>query len=267
MTKYVAKIPDSRGFIQYTDEENAVWATLYRRQSEIVKNRACDEYLAGLALLQLDQEKIPQLPDVNQRLKKATGWTVEPVPALISFDRFFDLLANRKFPAATFIRTPEELEYLQEPDIFHELFGHCPQLTDPFYADFVQKYGELGLKANEKDRVMLARLYWFTVEFGLIETAKGLRVYGGGILSSMGETPYSLESPIPIRKPLVPLEAFRTPYRIDIFQTVYFIIQKFSDLYDLMHTDLMGTIAKARELGMFAPTFPPKHMSDEFKTC
>ena len=231
---------------------------MINRQTPIVKTRACNEFLEGLKILNFPQDRVPQLQEVNSPLEKETGWKVARVPALIGFEKFFTLLANREFPAATFIRTREELDYLQEPDIFHELFGHCPMLTNKVYADFMQKYGELGLKANPKDRVMLARLYWFTVEFGLIQTAQGLKIYGGGILSSIGETPYSLEDDKPNRKPFDILDMFRTPYRIDILQTVYFIIQNYQELYDVLNQDVFSIIAKARELGMHAPTYPPK---------
>ena len=178
------------------------------------------------------------------------------MPALIPFDKFFELLANRRFPAATFIRTREEMDYLQEPDIFHEVFGHCPLLTNQAYADFTETYGKLGLNASHADRVMLARLYWFTIEFGLIQTAKGLRIYGGGILSSKEETVYCLESPEPQRKPFDPIEALRTPYRIDIKQPVYFVLDNFDTLYKLIDMDLIGLIQQARKLGEFAPAYP-----------
>lgn len=258
-TNYVAKKPDAEGIVNYTEEENAIWRDLILRQLEIIKARGCDEYLEGLRILNFAQDRIPQLHEVNAPLYKATGWNVHPVAALISFDRFFELLANRKFPAATFIRTRQDFDYIQEPDIFHEFFGHCPMLTEPVYADFMQKFGELGLAANHKDRVMLARLYWFTVEFGLIKTSKGMRIYGGGILSSKSETVYAVESNIPQRNPLgIGLDALRTPYRIDILQPIYHVIDNYSQLYDLVDTDLIGLINKARELGEFAPTYPPK---------
>ncbi|CAN5436974.1 phenylalanine 4-monooxygenase [soil metagenome] len=258
-TNYIAKKPDANGIVHYTAEENHVWHDLIVRQLEIIKNRACAEYLEGVRLLNFSQDRIPQLHEVNAVLHKATGWMVHPVAALISFDRFFDLLANRKFPAATFIRTREDFDYIQEPDIFHEFFGHCPMLTEPVYADFMQKYGEIGLAANQKDRVMLARLYWFTVEFGLINTAQGLRIYGGGILSSKTETIYAVESSVPQRDPLgIGLEALRTSYRIDILQPIYYVINNYKELYDLVDKDLIALINHARELGEFAPIYPAR---------
>lgn len=251
MTKYHSKIADANGFISYDAQENATWAKLYHRQSKIIAHRGCEEYLYGIKALNLPVDRIPQLTEVNNHLTTLTGWQVVQVPALIGYDQFFDLLSKRQFPAATFIRTPEEIDYLQEPDIFHEVFGHCPLLTNPVYADFMQAYGELALKADEYQKKMLARLYWFTVEFGLIHSPVGLRVYGGGILSSMGETPYSIESTIPRRRPLHVIDALRTPYRIDIFQTVYFVIHDFNELFDLVKTDLFQAIAQAKMLGEF----------------
>lgn len=250
-TSYVAKIPDTNGKIQYTSEENSVWHDLIKRQLNIVKNRACPEYLHGLELLNLPHDRIPQCQEVSDVLTKATGWKLEPVPALIPFDKFFELLANKRFPAACFIRTREEFDYLTEPDIFHEVFGHSPLLTNKAYADFTHLYGKLGLKANHDDRVMLARLYWFTIEFGLIKTLQGTRIYGGGILSSADETVYALESPIPQRKPFDVMEALRTPYRIDIKQKIYFVIESFDEIYRLIDMDLIALIQEARELGEY----------------
>ncbi len=261
-SKYVSKKPDAKGFVAYTDEENAVWGELFNRQMNLLSNRACPEYLEGIRKLGLNAKHIPQIPEVNSVLRECTGWEISPVPALIDFQAFFELMSNKKFPAATFIRTREEIDYLQEPDIFHEVFGHCPLITLPAYADFMYEYAKLGLKANHKDRVMLARLYWFTIEFGLIQTAEGLRIYGGGILSSFGESKYCLDSDIPLRKPLEPVDAFRTPYRIDIFQPLYFVIKDFAELFTLSKLDLMSLIEEARSKGMHAPLFEPKKKDD-----
>ena len=180
------------------------------------------------------------------------------VPALISFDRFFALLANRQFPVATFIRRRDELDYLQEPDIFHEIFGHCAMLTNPAFAHFTHVYGQLGLRAGKEDRVFLARLYWFTVEFGLLDTPEGLRIYGGGILSSPGETQYAMHSDVPERKVLDVVDVLRTPYRIDIMQPIYFRIQSIRQLFDIAQMDLMALVQQAKALGLHAPKFPPK---------
>jgi len=242
--------------VPYTDIEHQTWNTLITRQLPVVANRACDEFLHGLDILRFTKDSVPQLPDVNKNLFNATGWQVAPVPALINFDKFFNLLANKKFPAATFIRVPEELDYIQEPDIFHELFGHCPMLTNQIYADFTESYGKLGVGAPPKVQKLLARLYWFTIEFGLIERNNNLKIYGGGILSSIGETVYALDSDIPERKPFDPLTIFRTPYRIDIFQTTYFVIKQLEDLYKVMNTDIMAILEQAIKLGEFPPTYP-----------
>lgn len=255
-SRYQAKKPNADGRIDYTDAENAVWQTLITRQRPLLEQRACKTYLDALARLNLPNDQVPQCSDISAVLLDHTGWQVEPVPCLINFDRFFALLANKQFPAASFIRAPEELDYLQEPDIFHEIFGHTPLLTDPRFAAFTHAYGKAGLQAAPEDRAMLAKLYWFTVEFGLLQRDEGLRIYGAGIVSSASETPYALESDIPQRKPFDPIEALRTPYRIDILQTVYFIIQSFDELYELAQRDLMALIQEARKLGMHEPTYP-----------
>jgi phenylalanine-4-hydroxylase len=255
--KYIAKLPDKNGYIDYTPEEDAIWAELYERQIKVVESRACEDYLKGLKKLNLSPHRVPQCEDISNVLRRETGWSVAPVPALIPFDKFFSLLANKQFPAASFIRTRDEMDYLEEPDIFHEVFGHCPSLTNPYYADFVHAYGKLGLTANAKDRAMLARLFWFTIEFGLINTPAGLRVYGAGILSSKEETIYALESPIPERKPFSALEALRTPYRYDIKQTLYFVIDNYQNLFDLINVDIIALIHEAYEMGEYSPTFPP----------
>ncbi|TQV71476.1 phenylalanine 4-monooxygenase [Aliikangiella marina] len=255
---YVSKVPDEHGYIDYTPEENGTWEILYNRQMEIVRDRACPEFLEGIDKLDMGAQSIPQLPDINDKLENMTGWQVERVPALIGFERFFELLANRRFPAATFIRRREDLDYIKEPDIFHELFGHCPLLTNQAYADFSQHYGILGLNATKEERAMLARLYWFTIEFGLVKSDQGLKVYGGGILSSKEETVYSLESDIPNRQSLDILDAFRTHYRIDQLQKNYFIIDSLAELQNIIKLDLTLLISQAKKLGMKPSDYLPK---------
>ena len=257
-TKYVSKSADKNGIIHWADEENAIWQELITRQLACIKDKACDEFVEGLAKLQLPTDCIPQLNDVNKVLEATTGWQCHQVPALIGFGEFFRLLSEKKFPVATFIRTREELDYLQEPDIFHEIFGHCPLLTNPAFADFTEAYGKLGLNATKEDRVYLARLYWFTIEFGLLDTEQGLRIYGGGILSSPGETKYALEDASVERKKLDVVDVFRTPYRIDIMQPIYFMLNKVSNLNDLRDLDIMALLAEAKALGLHQPKFPPK---------
>ena len=256
ISRYVAKKPGADGLITYSDAENAVWARLYIRQMKIIPGRASDEFIQGLQLLQLTADSIPQLPLVSDRLKQLTGWVVTPVEALISAREFFELLAKRQFPAATFIRVLEELDYVQEPAIFHELFGHCPLLTNPVYADFLHQYACKVLTFPEADWPLLQRLFWFTVEFGLIKTKAGLRAYGGGILSSILETPYSVESDEPLRALFEPVVAFRTPYRIDRLQSVYFVIEDYSVLYDFVNQDLVLLMQRARALGEYPALFP-----------
>ncbi len=258
VTKYVSKNADNNGIIHWTDDENAIWQELITRQLACIKDKACDEFVEGLEKLQLPTDRIPQLNDVSKVLQETTGWQCHQVPALIGFGEFFRLLSEKKFPVATFIRSREELDYLQEPDIFHEIFGHCPLLTNPAFADFTEAYGKLGLNASKEDRVFLARLYWFTIEFGLLDTPQGLRIYGGGILSSPGETNYALEDTNVERKKLDVVDVFRTPYRIDIMQPIYFMLNKVSDLNELRGLDIMSLLAEAKALGLHQPKFPPK---------
>lgn len=255
VSRYVAKKPDARGIINYNEEENRVWQLLYMRQMDILPGRSCEEFMHGLQVLEFSTARIPQLPDVNHRLKKLTGWEVAPVDALISAHEFFKLLAHRLFPAATFIRCLDELDYIQEPDIFHELFGHCPMLTNPVYADFVHQYACKVLSFPEADWPLLQRLFWFTVEFGLIKTKVGLRAYGGGILSSIRETPYSVESNEAMRVIFDPVVALRTPYRIDRLQSIYFVIENYQELYDFVEQDMADYIQCARALGEYPPSF------------
>ncbi|MBC3766430.1 phenylalanine 4-monooxygenase [Neptunicella marina] len=257
-SQYVSKLPDANGIIQWTDEENQIWHDLIERQLTVIEGRACQQYVDGLALLDLPKGRIPQLSEINEILQARTGWKVTQVPALIDFDEFFRMLANKEFPVATFIRTREEFDYLREPDIFHEIFGHCPLLTNPDFAHFTHTYGQLGYAASKQDRAYLARLYWFTVEFGLLNTEDGMRIYGGGILSSPGETMYALESDKPCREKMNILDALRTPYRIDIMQPVYYCINQLSQLHDIAESDIMSLVEQAKLLGLHAPKFPPK---------
>lgn len=256
VSRYVSHQPDAQGLVNYSDEENRVWQLLYERQMAILPGRACTQFLQGLQSLELPSDRVPQLPVISSRLKSLTGWEVAPVPALISAREFFEFLAARRFPAATFIRCYEELDYVQEPDIFHEIFGHCPMLTNQVYADFVYDYACKVLEFPEKEWALLQRLFWFTVEFGLIKNAHGLRAYGGGILSSISETAYSVESEIPMRVLFDPVTAFRTPYRIDMLQRVYFVIDDYQQLFDFVHQDIANLIDRSRELGEYPPFFP-----------
>lgn len=263
--RYTSRTPDAQGYIEYSGVEDRTWATLYARQMEVLPGRACDAYLEGHRTLGLPADRVPQLPEVNEVLRATTGWEVAAVPALIGFQEFFELLASKRFPAATFIRRPEDLDYLPEPDIFHEVFGHCPLLTDPVFAEFSERYGKLGIGATREERVLLARIYWFTVEFGLIQQAQddggGLRIYGAGILSSPGEAVYSLEDQEVERAPFDPAVMLRTPYRIDIYQSVYFVIESFQQIFETMDEGILPRIREALELGDLPARFPPKEAS------
>ncbi|MEA3252014.1 MAG: phenylalanine 4-monooxygenase [Pseudomonadota bacterium] len=261
-TQYQAHQPNADGLIDYSASEHRTWQALMERQLAIIEGRVCREYLDGLERLALPSERIPQLGDVDRVLQATTGWQTAAVPALIPFDTFFELLANRRFPVATFIRTPEEMDYLQEPDIFHEIFGHCPMLTNPDFAEFTETYGKLGLAASKQQRVYLARLYWMTVEFGLVDTPEGRRIYGGGIISSPKETFHAL-SDVPAHHPFDPVDALRTPYRIDILQPLYYVIDDLATLHDLAGQDIMALVGEAMRLGLYAPIFEPKPKTAE----
>jgi phenylalanine-4-hydroxylase len=255
VSQYISKVPDAQGFVEYDQIENSVWNTLYLRQIKLIQQYACPEFIAGIDALDLSPDHIPQLPEVNKRLAQLTGWEVQSVDALISAEAFFNLLAKRIFPAATFIRTREELDYVKEPDIFHELFGHCPMLTVPIFADFVQRYALMVLASPQAQWRLLQRMFWFTVEFGLIKTLHGMRAYGGGILSSFEETQYCVTSPKAERLQFDPLTILRTPYRIDMLQPVYFVIEDFDQLFELVDSDFNAWIQEAHRLGELPAKF------------
>ncbi len=264
MTKtntYRSKTPDSKGYIHYSDEENKMWCELISRQIHMLEGKVCNEFIQALGAMNFPLDRNPQIHEVTRVLQEATGWSVEPVAALIDFTSFYNLLANRKFPAATFIRRRDDMDYLQEPDIFHEIFGHTPLLTDSRFAKFTEAFGKAGLAADKQDHSMLARLYWFTIEFGLIQTSKGLRSYGAGIVSSPGELSHAMESDIATLKPFDPIDVLRTPYRIDIYQPLYFTIESFDTLFEMADKDLISLVKEARRLGMYQPTYPVKNIA------
>jgi len=216
----------------YAADEHAIWNELYARQRRLLVGRADDALLEGHAKLDLGRGGIPNLERISDELERLTGWRVVSVPSLVPDDVFFGHLANRRFPAGAFIRTREELDYIQEPDIFHDVFGHVPLLTNPVFADYMQAYGEGGLRALKFGRLQnLAALYWYTVEFGLIETANGLRIYGAGISSSLKESIFALEDPSPNRIRFNLERVLRTDYRIDDFQESYFVIRSYDELF------------------------------------
>ena len=223
---------------EYSADEHAVWDLLYTRQLEILSDRAAPEFIDGLNTLELSRSGIPDLNRLNPALKALTGWEVIMVPHLVPDDVFFTHLANRRFPAGRFIRQRDQLDYLQEPDIFHDIFGHVPMLTNPVFADYMQAYGQGGLRALGLGTLNnLARLYWYTVEFGLIKRPEGLRIYGAGIVSSYGECQYALENADPNRIEFNLERIMRTEYEIDKFQKTYFVIEDYAQLFNATQQD------------------------------
>ena len=216
----------------YTPSEHQVWDQLYTRLMEVLPNRAAPEFLNGLEALDLHRGGIPNFETLSDELESLTGWRVVAVPGLVPDDVFFEHLANRRFPAGNFIRKPDQLDYIQEPDVFHDVFGHVPMLTDPVFADYMAAYGAGGLRSLRHSSLKnLAALYWYTVEFGLIRTNQGLRIYGAGIVSSPAESVFSLEDPSPNRIGFNLERLMRTNYRIDDFQQTYFVIDSYDDLF------------------------------------
>jgi phenylalanine-4-hydroxylase len=217
----------------YSAEEHAIWATLYRRQRELIERHAAPEFLEGTRTLAALPDRIPRFDDANRILTTATGWRIVAVPGLVPDEVFFDHLAPQRFPITVWMRRREELDYLVEPDLFHDFFGHVPLLTNPVFARFMRAYGQAGPKAMAVPGGlrMLSRLYWYMVEFGLIQTSSGLRVYGAGILSSKGETVYSLQDARPQRLRFDLVRVMRTDYCIDEFQRTYFVLDSFEQLF------------------------------------
>jgi len=222
----------------YSEEEHAVWRLLFERQQKLLVGRACGEYLDGLGALGVAAGGIPDFRRLSDVLERATGWRIVAVSGLVPDAVFFGHLARRRFPSTCFIRRPDQLDYLQEPDVFHDICGHVPLLMNPVFADYMQAYGEGGLKAQGLGHLQrLARLYWYTVEFGLIATPAGLRIYGSGILSSAGESIYCLDDPRPHRLGFDLRRVMRTRYRIDRFQETYFVIDDFAQLFAATRPD------------------------------
>jgi phenylalanine-4-hydroxylase len=222
----------------YTPQEHDRWNRLYARQSRLLPGRACEEILQAMAKLELSRSGIPEFGELSGRLSALTGWRVVPVAGLIPDDAFFDHLANRRFPAGAFIRPESELDYLEEPDIFHDVFGHVPMLAHPVFSDFLEAYGKGGNRALARNQLHnLARLYWYTVEFGLMQTPGGLRIFGAGILSSPAETIFALEDTSPNRVRFDLERVMRTKYIIDDFQQTYFVIDSFEKLLQDCYQD------------------------------
>ena len=235
-----------QNYAAYTPSDHETYRLLYERQSRLLPGLACDGFIAALPSLGASTH-IPRFEEINERLMKATGWEVVAVPGLIPEVPFFTLLANRKFPVTDWIRRPEEFDYIVEPDVFHDLFGHVPLLFNPVFADHMQAYGAGGLKAHALGACEeLSRLYWYTIEFGLMQQADGLRAYGAGILSSSGELRHAIQSPEPQREPLNLLRCMSTPYDIDSYQQTYFVIDSFQQLFDMTAPDFAPLYAQLK---------------------
>lgn len=239
----------------YSAQDHATWKALYERQTQLLQGRVCDEFLQGLSQLQMSADRVPNFNDLNAVLQSATGWQIVVVNGLVPDHVFFEHLANRRFPCTWWMRRPEQMDYLQEPDCFHDVFGHVPLLINPIFADYIQAYGEGGMKAQSLQVLpMLARLYWYTVEFGLIQTERGLRIYGAGIVSSKAESVYSLESELPNRIGFDLQRILRTEYKIDDMQKTYFVINSFTQLFQETRADFTQIYEQLKHLPSFSAT-------------
>jgi phenylalanine-4-hydroxylase len=238
----------------YTTEEHGRWRALFARQAALLQKRATPEFLAGLSKLGVAADGIPDFRRLNDVFDRTTGWRVVAVPGLVPDDVFFEHLANRRFVATCFIRSPEQMDYIAEPDVFHDIYGHVPMLVHPVFADYMQAYGQGGLKALRLGSLpQLARLYWYTVEFGLIRGADGLRIYGSGIVSSKTESIYCLEDPRPNRIAFDLKRIMRTDYQIDRFQDTYFVIDNFEQLFEATRPDFTPIYRELAALPDIAP--------------
>jgi len=243
-----------QGWKTYTAAEHGVWRTLFERQAKLLPGRACAEFLAGMEALPIGADAIPDFRRLSDILMRRTGWQVVAVPGLVPSEVFFEHLANRRFPAGQFIRRPDQLDYIEEPDVFHDVFGHIPMLMHPVLADYLQAYGKGGLRAQRLGALdQLSRVYWFTVEFGLVAQADALRIYGAGIVSSFAETQFSLEDSSPNRLKFDLGRLMRTRYRIDDFQESYFVLDTLDDLLQLAEIDFAPLYNKAKAKAEIEP--------------
>jgi phenylalanine-4-hydroxylase len=245
-------IPQDWG--HFSTQDHATWDTLFARQSTMLPGRASEAFLRGVDLLKLSKPGIPDFNELSERLTAATGWRVVAVPGLIPDDVFFDCLADRIFVAGNFIRRPDQLDYLEEPDVFHDVFGHVPMLADPVFADYMVAYGKGGQRAGSLGALKkLARLYWYTVEFGLVRESGALRIYGSGIVSSRGESLFALDDASPNRIGFDLKRVMRTDYRIDDYQQTYFVIPSFEELLRItVETDFAPVYAELDALPDYA---------------
>lgn len=254
---YQPQRPDwtiDQGWAQYTAQEHATWKTLFERQSRLLPGRACDAFLQGLQALSMASDQIPDFERLSEVLMRRTGWQVVAVPGLVPDDVFFEHLANRRFPAGQFIRQAHQLDYLQEPDVFHDVFGHVPMLMHPVMADFMQAYGQGGLRAKAQGVLeQLARVYWYTVEFGLVQQSEGLRIYGAGIVSSATESVFALADASAHRVRFDLERVLRTEYRIDDFQEIYFVLPNLADLLHLAKIDFDPYYEQVRTASSYRP--------------
>ena len=249
-----------QGWSSYTPEQHAVWKTLYQRQTQLLPSLACDAFLDGMRKLPMAADRIPNFEALSEVLHRATSWQVVAVPRLVPDEVFFEHLANRRFPAGNFIRGAHELDYLEEPDVFHDVFGHVPMLMHPVMADFIQAYGQGGLRAQGVGKLAeLARVYWYTVEFGLVRQGDGTRIYGAGIASSFSESRFAVQSASPNRITFELERVMRTNYRIDDFQESYFVLDSLDDLLALAQIDFEPYYAALGNGSTFTPGQVLKH--------
>jgi len=238
----------------YTAADHAVWKTLFERQHALLPGRVCTQYESGMDALPIAPDRIPDFHELSQTLSQRTGWKVVAVAGLVPDEVFFELLASRRFPAGNFIRRADELDYLEEPDVFHDVFGHLPMLMDPVFADYMQAYGEGGLRAQRLGKLVeLARVYWYTVEFGLVQQKDGLRIYGSGIASSSAESHFAVEDDSPNRVWFDLERVMRTDYRIDDFQETYFVIPDMEALLQLSRIDFAPVYERVAAQGSLTP--------------
>ncbi len=243
-----------QGWERYTPAEHAVWKTLFERQTKLLPGRACDEFVEGMKNLPIGADEIPDFRRLSDVLMQRTGWQVVAVPGLVPDEVFFEHLANRRFPSGQFIRRADQLDYLEEPDVFHDVFGHVPMLMNPAIADYIQAYGQGGLRAQKLGVLdKLARVYWYTVEFGLVQQKDGLRIYGAGIASSRTESVFALDDASPNRIAFDLERVMRTHYRIDDFQESYFVIENLERLLELAHIDFAPLYARIEGQPEFQP--------------